>query len=359
MKNKVSIMIISALLVMSLTASVIGLVYNNKKSSKNVEPIKTKVTITYEYYLDNQLQDKMPLKEYLLDKDKNETDKLKYVFDRYTCTNGLNGAFNKDKWIFSVDQTNLDTTCQVYFVNSTYNANVTVANGIAEIDSAVINREGSAEFKITPTEGYVFKNVSCSNNKEAKWDESTKTLSIDVIIEDVACKVTFEISELNVELKVNNGEGETVEKKKYGDTVQLIVTPHDGFSEPYIECSNDQIGVFADNKFTIEKLTNNTTCTISFNKTQPKTYMLKINSLPETTTITSGSLEQNIEAGKDAKITVKPDKNEELKISCVDSIVPSILENPDGTISYTFYSISKDITCDITSTPKAQPPVNE
>ena len=108
----------------------------------------------------------------------------------------------------------------------------------------------------------------------------------------------------------------------------------------------------------IERLTNNTSCSVIYNKIQPKLYKLKITSIPETVSITSGSQEQNVEAGKDAKISVKPGENDELGITCEDSSLPNITNNPDGTITYAFLNMSKDITCSITATPKVQPPVN-
>lgn len=360
MKNKVPIYIVTVLLLTSLSASIIGLVQSNKKQlTSSIASIKPKVTIKYEYYLEDQLQEEMPKKEFVIDTEGNETDKVKYEFIRYTCTNNLTGVFDKENWEFKADKANVDTLCQLYFANTTYRANVTVTNGVAEKDEILVEREGTANFVITPTEGYTYKSVTCSNNKETSWDESTKTLKIDVIMEDVACKVSFEIKELKVELSVTNGEGATSEKKKYGENVQLIVQPHDGFNNPEVKCTNGQVGLFQDNKFIIEKLTDNTSCSVSFKKIQPKTYKLIINSIPETVTITSGSKEQTIEEGKDAKISVKSNENEDLKISCVDSIVPTILEIPDGTITYSFLSVNKDITCDITATPKALPPVTE
>ena len=358
MKYRVPILVVSFLLITCLTASVIGLIHNSKKQlANNVSQIKTKMIIKYEYYLEDALQEEPLKKEFVVDTEGNETDKLKYEFIRYNCTNNLTGVFDVENWEFKPDRKDLNSTCQLYFANTTYKANVTVTNGVAEKDEILVDREGTASFKITPTEGYTYKGVTCSNNKETKWDESTQTLSIDVITEDVACKVSFEIRELKVELTVTNGEGATSEKKKYGENVQLIVQPHDGFNNPEVKCSNGQIGLFNDNKFIIEKLTDNTSCSVSFKKIQPKTYKLTINSIPETATITAGSLEQNIEAGKDAKISIKPGENEELKISCVDATVPTVTQNPDGTITFSFLTISKDITCDITSSPKPQPPV--
>ena len=359
MKNKFAILTVAGLLLLSLSASVIGFVRSNRTiNNPNPTPTKQKVYVKYEYYLEDKQLDQMPEKEFLLDDEGNETTKVKYEFIKYICTNNLSGEFDVENWEFKTNRTNLESTCKLYFSNTAYKANVSVTNGVAEKDELLIDREGSATFKITPAEGYTYKSVTCSNNKETKWDESTKTLTIDVITEDVACKVSFEIMELKVEMTVTNGEGATSEKKKYGESVQLIVTPHDGFNNPEVRCSNDQKGIVQDNKLIIEKLTNNTSCSVIYNKIQPKLYKLKITSIPETVSITSGSQEQNVEAGKDAKISVKPGENDELGITCEDSSLPNITNNPDGTITYAFLNMSKDITCSITATPKVQPPVN-
>lgn len=361
MKNRFAILTVTSLLLLSITASVIGFVRSNRTvdNPKPQTPVKQKVYVKYQYFLEDKEIDKLPEKEYLLDEEGKETTKLKYEFIKYMCTNNLSGEFDKENWEFKTNRTNLESTCKLYFANTAYKANVTVTNGVAEKDELIIDREGTANFKITPAEGYVFKSVTCSNNKEAKWDESTKTLSIDVITEDVACKASFEIMELKVEMSVTNGEGNTTETKKYGESVQLLVQPHDGFNNPSVRCSNDQKAEVKDNKLIIERLTNNTSCSVTFNKIQPKLYKLKITSIPETVTITSGSQEQNVEAGKDAKITVRPGENDELGITCEDSSVPTTTNNPDGTLSYTFLNMSKDITCSITATPKTQPPVED
>ena len=58
-------------------------------------------------------------------------------------------------------------------------------------------------------------------------------------------------------------------------------------------------------------------------------------------------------AGKDGKFTLKPAEGYEISLSCSDSVKPSKEEpEEDGSITYTFLSMSKNVTCSVTATEK-------
>ena len=68
MKNKFAILTVAGLLLLSLSASVIGFVRSNRTiNNPNPTPTKQKVYVKYEYYLEDKQLDQMPEKEFLLD----------------------------------------------------------------------------------------------------------------------------------------------------------------------------------------------------------------------------------------------------------------------------------------------------
>ena len=80
-----------------------------------------------------------------------------------------------------------------------------------------------------------------------------------------------------MDLNVKNGQGSTTENAKYGESVSAVVEANEGYDSPKIECTNNQEPTLENNRLTIEKLTDNTTCTVTFNKVKETKYKLTIN----------------------------------------------------------------------------------
>ena len=259
--------------------------------------------------------------------------------------------FDSDTWTYTTtNQSN--GVCKLYFVRSDYLVELTVTNGLvngeeASFSSRVV-RESDGQFNIVPNEGYEFDGaVSCSNDKEAIYDISTNMLNINSITEDVACKIDFSKRNLKLEIVVKNGTGNTTEEKEYGESVSAIVQPNDGYEKPKIVCTNKQEFTYEDNKLTIAKLTDNSVCTVTFGKTPVVTYTLTINNVPEQVTITSGNKQQTIAAGKDGKFSLRAQEGYLIILDC-NGVMPSTEKtDPDGTITYTFLGMNKNITCNI------------
>lgn len=348
MKNKGLVVLLFILFALSTTASIIG--YKESKKAENTnKPAEKKELITYEYYLEEQKQDQMPTNTA-------EFEGVAYSFSRYQCDNNVTGTFDTEAWKF-IPNVEKESTCKLYFVKNQYEVTLSVTNGIIDgeltTDVVPIVRESDGQFKITPNEGYEYKDVVCSNDKEAIYDLSTNTLTIHSVMEDTACMVNFGIKELRLDLTVKNGKGTTTEKANYGETITAVVQANDGYEKPKIDCTNSQTATITDNTFKIEKITNNTKCTVTYNKIPIVTYLLKLENVPETVTITSGNKEQSIVAGKDGKFTLKPADGYEISLTCSDSVQPSKQETEeDGSITYTFLSMSKNVTCNVTATEK-------
>lgn len=368
MKNKFILIILTFLFLLSSTATVIGFIEHSKIDSNEKPNEPKKQLIKYEYYLEDILVEEMPINKKeekntnieetdetdKTDENKNidnsneEEDYIQYEFTKYQCSNGVTGTFDIEKWEF-IPSEEIESTCKLYFVNAYYTVEISAANGVVdENNQSKIKRESDGSFKVTPNEGYEFKEVNCTNNKQATYDKSTNTLNLSVIMENIACKIDFQIKTLRMDLNVKNGQGSTTENAKYGESVSAVVEANEGYDSPKIECTNNQEPTLENNRLTIEKLTDNTTCTVTFNKVKETKYKLTIN-VSEGATITSGSTEQNILAGKDARFSIKPDDNYEVKLDC-GGIKPSeTTTDPNGTINYTFLNMSQDITCNVTA----------
>ncbi len=350
MKNKGLLIIFIILFLLSSASAGIGY-YEHTKSKPEKPNIgnTTEAKITYKYYLEDEEVQEMPGAEKILDELGNETDKYKYKFSLVRCVDAtVSGQFNEEEWKF-VPNVEKDTTCNLFFVNSTYEVTLTVTNGKADDNNPkYIEREKDGEFKIIPSEGYKFSEVQCSDEKSATWNEQNNTLTINAIMKNVACKVVFTVKELKMDVTVVNGKGNTTETAKYGESVSAIVEPNEGFQKGELSCTNDQVADFKDNKITISKLTDNTKCTLTFIEKPVKKYSIKITTLPDTISIIKGSKENTVEEGKTGEFMLKG-TSDNIKPSIKCSVEPSKAEDTTEGYKYTFLNVTKDITCEVTA----------
>ena len=339
MKNKPIVIVLTVLFLMSTTCSVLGFLNHKKKNEKPVTPVIVE-NVTYESYIEDVAVTQMPTND----------EENNYIYASYECENNMTIDFNEEDWSFKTNNKK-DGVCKLYFNKAAYSIVLTTTNGlINEEDTSYtekVERFKDGQFKIVPNEGYEFKEVSCSNDKEATYDKSTNTLSINSVTEDIACKIDFVIKSLTAEIRVSNGEGATTLTANYGESVSAVVKADDGYEKPKVTCTNNQTGTFEDNKFTIAKLTDNTRCDISFEKAPIITYKLMIDELSEHVTITAGSKEQSIISGKDGKFSLRAEEGYKITLDC-NGVKPSDEKSdPDGTVTYTFLGITKDITCNV------------
>ena len=340
MKNKPVVTLLTILFLISTVCAVLGFI-NHNKVPNNPNNIKK---ITLEFYLEDQLIDSMPVND----------EEHKYEFNKFLCDNNMTINFNSEEWSYEIIN-KTDGICRLYFLKSQYDVTLTVTNGLINSTDASsiikVDRQTDGQFVIVPNDGYEYKETNCSNDKEALFDLSTNTLTINSITEDVACKIDFNKRNLRVDLNVKNGTGTTTEYKEYGESISFIVKPDDGYRKAKITCTNDQQYTYEDNKLTIRKLTDDTQCNVTFNKTPAVTYNLKIDKLPEQVTIIAGNIQQSIIQGKDGKFSIKVEDGYEAKLDC-NGIKPSNVEvEENGVITYTFLGVSNNITCKIITTP--------
>ena len=348
--RKVLLTFLSLLFVCSTTGAVIGYKKNQERNKPIEEPIKKEITINY--YLEDVLVEEMPSKK---------IDDTEILFDKFSCTNDINGAFDEEKWIFTTNE-NVEGTCKLYFVKSKYKITITPSNAVSdENNPQYINRNENGSFIVTPNEGYKYADVICSNNKEAHWDESTNTLSINSITSDIACTMNFDRKELKIDVIVKNGAGNTTEKVLYGEDKRILIEPSGPeWTNPTIKCTNSKKepieAISGTNSFSLVKVTDNISCNVTYNKKIVK-YKFEIKEpIPESINIVDGALVQEIIEGKDGTIAfTSEDENTLPKLICKDDKNQSVLatSEPNGNqTKFTLYNFSKNITCTVSTEQK-------
>ncbi len=342
LKNKPIILILVVSFIISTIFGTYGLILSKSNPSSKED---NKPKIKYEYYLEEQLVAEMP--------SQTDEDGNTYEFSKYKCDNNTELDFNTDTWNYTVAKETNDV-CRLYFVKSEYTVEITATNGLVNGEELTYSfktpRETDGTYSVVPNEGYEFKDASgitCSNDKQAIYDISTHMVNINNVSEDIACKIDFTKKQLKLDIVVKNGTGTTTETKEYGESVSAIVQPNEGYEKPKIVCTNKQEYTYADNKLTIAKLTDNAKCEVTFNKKAAVTYNLIINNLPEVVTITAGNKKQSIVAGKDGRFSLRVTDGYQIVLDC-NGVRPSNEQNdPDGSITYTFLAINRNITCNV------------
>lgn len=356
MKNKIIIIILSILFIISTSLGILGLILKNEPPEK--KPISNKnqnqEKITYTYYLENEEVKNIPTNQIIYNDDGTTELDVKYIFKKHSCTEGLSGTFNNSTWKFDLSNTTTNKgNCSLYFVNSKYNVSFTLKNAIESPENnLIIEREKDGIFKFIPNEGYVYSEATCSNNKVPQWDDKNNTLTINAIMSDVSCDINFNRKQLKINIVVKNGKGNTTETVYYGDSKSIIVEPNEGYKTAKVSCTNEQTAIFDNNIVNFNTLTNDTSCTITFQKLAVVNYKLNISNPSEFDNVSLISdVNQSIEIGKDGKIILRSTDGTTPNLSCGD-IYPTSneLESSEQTktIEYIFYNMSKDVSCKIT-----------
>lgn len=359
MNSKVIHIVLLISLIICFALGGVGL-YRDKFYKKTEPP---KPTIKYEYYLDNnkvsvekitnsvdEISSMTSEGEYTTEEIRN----VDYLFQEYSCTNGVVGEFNTETWEFEPSVVK-DSVCKLFFNKAKYGITLTITNGnVPEGTDMFVNREANGSFNVIPNEGYEFDTYACSNDKEGVWDSTNNTFNINAIVEDVACKISFKLRQVKMDLSVVNGTGSTSETVTYGDKISVVVAANQGFENPTISCTNNQKASIKNNTVELEKITDDTVCTVKYNPVKVEEYALTIENLPYTVKITSGTTSQNIKKGEIGQFTLKPDATFTIKsVSCYKTgspetiITPVMKDNADGFRTYSFRDMSHPITCKV------------
>ncbi len=337
-KNKMIVMALTVAFVICLGAGGIG--FMNRSSVKKTEE-KMNYKITKLYFVDGEQVETMPV---------NSEEEILYVHDddNSSCTNNVVAIWNNDDWDINIPNPNTNTTCKIYFKSTKAVVAFNTTNGSLEGEnieenSVKITKGEDLVQKIQPTNGYKFSSVTCANNEETSWNENEKELTIKNVQEDTECEVIFDLSNFELKLAVSNGNGAVTKTYAYDSSVVLNVTPNNGYDNPEISCTNDQVASWNNNEFKIEKIVNDTSCTVQFRKLE---YVVSILVAGGTTTETT----KKVDYGSNASFTITPESGFSTNIKSNNcSNVNSIAQN--GKVIVTLSNITSDIACDIILTP--------
>lgn len=351
MKRKLLIALIAILSALCIGAGLIGF-FQSKKGPSITDPEINKNKIKYVYYLDGVevSKDKVSNKASVYDENTSsmiESDTNDVIFSNSSCTNNLAGTFDTEKWEFVPNEDKV-STCSLYFNKTNYEVTLTITNGELEPNqSEKVAREKNGIFKIKPYDGYEFDSVTCSNNKEATWDKDNNVLTINAITEDVACKVVFKLKTLTFKVKVENGTGDNTITTEYGKNISSIATPNSGFeygNNAKITCTNNQTAKYSNNSIVIDKLTDNTDCTLKFSQVVVEKFKVSL-TMPEHIKVNKGGTTQEVSKNSNAEFTLEAMTGYELvKMDC-EGTEPAKTINSDGTVTYKISSVTKNMTC--------------
>ena len=312
--NKAVMALLSSLCILSSACGLVGYMVDLREKNLPIEEEK-EYQIKYKYYLDDVEVSSMPLNK-ITDENEEEvggntendnTVLPDYSFDKYKCSNNVQGVWNQESWSFEVNKTS-DATCMLYFVSNYLSVDVRANNAeineLDELKDRKVMRNGEITYNITPTEGYKYEKVTCTNDAVGAWDEEGKKLTVSNVTKNSVCEISFSIDEYVVEFAVNHGTlTETDKKVKYGEEVTTVITPAEEYVFNKVTCTNNQQATFdvATNKLTISKLSNKTLCTVDF---IASTYEIKVN-------VVNGSVQENtknVKTGNNASFAISPNE---------------------------------------------------
>ncbi len=355
-KRKLIIIIISVLLCACLVFGVIGLL-ENKKNSNQKKPVQRNYQITYKYYLNDVEVAQVPTNPTFISEDETGSSSSKivddaenlYSFNTYSCTNKVTGKWNDETWSFEHSNT-ADATCSLYFVTNYNTVKIELTNAKLANEKEKekrIDRNEDAVFKVNPTEGYKFEKAECTNKEVVEWDEDAKELIVRSITSETTCKANFVVAKFTVETEVDFGTGTTSLEYEYGKKVEIKVEPASEYGNPEITCTNEQKGTWKDNQFVIEKITNNTKCSIKFTKLQSKVQFTVSLDVGSNGLLVSGESSRLVLSGADVSWSVRPNEGYTIKTdpSCTAG-KPSVKTSGNDFI-ITLKEVDQDATCTV------------
>lgn len=347
-KSAISTMItIIVLEILSIAGGVVGFLESKKQPNEQKPKDNKNYEITYKYYIDNVAAKNMP-ENSTVETGEDDTEETVYSFERYVCTNDVQGEFNVQEWKFTPNVT-ADSTCKLYFVSNFFEVTVNVTNGKLNELSATNNKKvkkgESLTYDITPNEGYEYNATSsCSNGATATWNAETNKLTVSNVTAETKCEIKYDIKQLTVNVKVENGTTETESNTvEYGKDIEFTFTPNENMVYDKMECKptiKSATYQTETNKLTISNVTADSTCTVTF----------KQNAFRVTLNITNGTIVGD--TTKDVKKTGKAIFNIKANEGYTTSPAEMTCEN-GATITSNgevvrVDSVTQDTTCSMT-----------
>lgn len=362
-KSKSVMYVIVTLLFISLACGGVGLLFNLTR--KPAETPNEEYKITFKYFIDEEeVTNEVKQETVRFENEEFEgviDEKELYTFNRYECTNGIEGTWNSEEWKFTPTTLNTSTTCKLYFDKNIHevtinSVNAKLPNGTTT-QKFLIEKGKTKLINIVPTEGYKFDKIDCSNKNEnnenkivSSFDENTKDLNLSNVDLDDTCTVSFKINDFTAEVNVSNASvTEKTKSANYGGTVIFDITPSENYVFDSVECTNDQKGEYIDGKLQIKALSNNTYCTVQF---KPLKYAVNLE-------VINGTLLNNYSSPQMANdggtVTFGISANSDFKLTGATLDCGSdknIIHNFENGV-LKIIEIKKDLNCKLTLQPKS------
>lgn len=355
--NKGITVLLVILILICLIGGGLGLYKSFNKTEKKPDEEIIEYTITYEYYLDDEKVEQMPINEEISQttpSDDNSTSSEEskedlYEFEKYSCTNRVTGTWDNEKWQFIPNKTS-DARCALYFTSNYYIVDVTAVN--AEVNTLetfkvrTVKKGETIDFSITPTDGFKFDKVTCTENATGTWNEEKQILTISEITKNTTCEISFIKNEYLVGIDVNNGSLTEITKNtvEHGQSLSFTVIPSNNYEFSTVTCTNDQKATYdkGTNKLTVSNVTKETKCTINFTL---KKHSVQV-TINNGTTISTNP--QEVSEGKSATFVISPSAgytNENATIKCTNG-QNAQMNTTDNIL--TILNVTADTTCTVT-----------
>ena len=145
--------------------------------------------------------------------------------------------------------------------------------------------EGNLESDTFPNKNeYEYSSLVCENTSDegkATFNEEQWKLNLSVeekvIDGNFNCTIHFKEKTYEVKVEVQNGvlEGENTKILNYNESTTFIVSPRSGYGSPTVSCTNSQKGNISGNTLTVNNVTNDTTCTVTFKQVTAAEYLIE------------------------------------------------------------------------------------
>ena len=180
-------------------------------------------------------------------------------------TNCTGGVIDTSKNVLVISNVAKNEQCSVTFAPIPYNVTLTVSGG-AGSTSKNINYNSSGTFTgVSPSAGYTSAGATVSCNGGAKSSISGTTVTVSGVTKAQTCTVKFPVDKYTVTIKVTNGTTASSSiKLDAGKDGSFSATPNANMALNSYSCTNHTVTYGGNNKFTITKLSSNTTCTIEY-----------------------------------------------------------------------------------------------
>lgn len=152
------------------------------------------------------------------------------------------------------------------------NANISGKN---EISETVIGYNKT--YTITPNQSYyLFKgkegDLVCDSTI-GSYKIIDNKLVLDNIKGDGTCSIRYRGKDVTANIVVNNGSASSTKLNgEAGDDLSTTLTGSSGFAYDTVSCTNGQNASYVPKTLTINHITNDTTCTVTYGKPEDKTY---------------------------------------------------------------------------------------